>query len=256
MSAAGRGLVPDRSIRSPKCGLVPNPDLRTAQAPSSPRTYAAWPRCWLSSLTTLTSRTPRVTGGSQRSSTTRSRSSAASAREVADRLLVHGREVRRQQVGVGAHLRHVGAGVAVADVAGVEGQVEAVARSPRAVHTCSSAGDVGDVVVLHPGEVPDQPGDRVGVRAGPVGELVVVEAVDDGGAALDDALEGVGQQLVRESCIHRRTGTDGPRRPGPPGPGGGPRDELRLHPDDRAGRSARAGALRGRAPRRSASTSR
>ena len=45
---------------------------------TSPRTYAAWPACWRSSLTTLTSRTPSVTGGSHRSSTTRSRSSGAS----------------------------------------------------------------------------------------------------------------------------------------------------------------------------------
>ena len=42
---------------------------------TSPRTYAAWPACCRSSLSTLTSRTPSVTGGSQRSSTTRSRSS-------------------------------------------------------------------------------------------------------------------------------------------------------------------------------------
>ena len=41
----------------------------------SPRRYAAWPTCWLTSFTTLTRRTPRVTGGSQWVSTTRSRSS-------------------------------------------------------------------------------------------------------------------------------------------------------------------------------------
>ena len=43
----------------------------------SPRAYAAWPACCRSSLSTLTSRTPSVTGGSHRSSTTRSRSSGA-----------------------------------------------------------------------------------------------------------------------------------------------------------------------------------
>lgn len=31
----------------------------------SPRTYAAWPTCWRPSSSTLTSRTPSVTGGSQ-----------------------------------------------------------------------------------------------------------------------------------------------------------------------------------------------
>ena len=44
-------------------------------AVSSPRAYAAWPACCRSSLTTLTNRTPSVTGGSHRSSTIRSRSS-------------------------------------------------------------------------------------------------------------------------------------------------------------------------------------
>ena len=45
---------------------------------SSPRTYCACPRWALTSLTTLTRRTPRVTGGSHASSTTRSRSSGCS----------------------------------------------------------------------------------------------------------------------------------------------------------------------------------
>src|SRR4029077_20151119 len=41
---------------------------------ANPRTKAAWTACSRSSVTTLTSRTPRETGGSQRSSTMRSRS--------------------------------------------------------------------------------------------------------------------------------------------------------------------------------------
>ena len=43
---------------------------------STPRTNAACPACCRSSEMTLTSRTPAVTGGSQRSSTTRSRSAS------------------------------------------------------------------------------------------------------------------------------------------------------------------------------------
>ena len=66
--------------RPPEPGRLPGAEeqLTPAQAPSSPRRYAAWPACCRSSETTLTSRTPSVTGGSQRVSTTRSRSSGVS----------------------------------------------------------------------------------------------------------------------------------------------------------------------------------
>ena len=45
------------------------------QRRSRPRMYAAWPACCRLSSTMLTRRTPRVTGGSQRRSTIRSRAS-------------------------------------------------------------------------------------------------------------------------------------------------------------------------------------
>jgi hypothetical protein len=46
---------------------------------NSPRRYHAWPACWTSSSTMLTNRTPMVTGGSQFSSTTRSRSAVVTS---------------------------------------------------------------------------------------------------------------------------------------------------------------------------------
>ena len=45
-----------------------------------PRRYAAWPTCIIVSSATLISRTPAVTGGSQRVSTTRSSSSSSTPR--------------------------------------------------------------------------------------------------------------------------------------------------------------------------------
>src|SRR5262249_42744639 len=57
------------------------------------------------------------------------------------------------------------------------------------------AGDVGDVVVLHPRGVPHEPADGVGVGADPLAQLVLCEAADGRRTVLDDALEGVLQQL-------------------------------------------------------------
>jgi hypothetical protein len=40
------------------------------------------------------------------------------------------------------------------------------------------ARDLGHVIVLDPGEVPDQPGDRVGLGVEPGGEGLLVKALD------------------------------------------------------------------------------
>ena len=77
------GALPGRpgqegdAVRRPAAGhRAPRPGPGPRRHPASiPFAYAAWPRCWRSSLITLTSRTASVTGGSQDSSTTRSRSS-------------------------------------------------------------------------------------------------------------------------------------------------------------------------------------
>ena len=58
--------------------VVPATRLQTRL--SRPRRYAAWPTCWASSSTMLTSRTPRVTGGSQLRSMTSSRSASVTVR--------------------------------------------------------------------------------------------------------------------------------------------------------------------------------
>ena len=65
----------------------------------------------------------------------------------------------------------------------VEGQVEAGDEVLGGPHLLG-AGRVGDVVVLHPGQVPDQPADRVRVRGRPGGELLLGQPVDGGGRGL------------------------------------------------------------------------
>ena len=77
-----RGRRTGRHGDESKSPSLPSHASHAARAPrvrqrrsSSPRTYCACPRWALTSLTTLTRRTPRVTGGSHASSTTRSRSS-------------------------------------------------------------------------------------------------------------------------------------------------------------------------------------
>lgn len=72
--AAGSG---PRRHRSPRCS-----GYRRSR---EPRTKAAWPACCRSSAMTLTSRTPRVTGGDQDSSTTLS--SAVSSRPPTNRMV-------------------------------------------------------------------------------------------------------------------------------------------------------------------------
>ena len=83
---------------------------------NNPRTYAACPACCRLSSAMLTRRTPSVTGGSQRLSTTRSRSSGGNAREHLVRA-AHGVEVVEQILPVaGLYLSHLFGRVAVAGV--------------------------------------------------------------------------------------------------------------------------------------------
>jgi hypothetical protein len=51
------------------------------------------------------------------------------------------------------------------------------------------------VVVLDAGQVPDQPGDRVGLGVDPEGQLPRFQAVEDPVDDLTDPVEGVGEQL-------------------------------------------------------------
>lgn len=73
--------------KQPRLGDGGDGTAALARYPCSimPRRYIAWPACWRSSEITLTSRTARVTGGSQESSTIRGRS--ASVRTVTNRIV-------------------------------------------------------------------------------------------------------------------------------------------------------------------------
>ena len=178
------------------------PLTRSAGGVSRPLTYAAWPRCCRQSPTRLTSRTPAVTGGSQCRSTTRSSSSASTPAEVLERQLVHGLVVvhERPEV-VDPHRVDLLGGVAVADVAGVE----AAGRTPRPSRRARpvAAGEPGDVVVLDPGGVPEQPDDRVAGPAGAVVGALEVEIVGDVDVELADAAEGVSRAALRSPCRRR-----------------------------------------------------
>ena len=91
------------------------------------------------------------------------------------------------------HLVDLLGGVPVADVVHVERQPEAL--GPAVVPGLPLAGESGDVVVLDPRGVPQQPGDRV---AGPVGAVVGGirgEITRDVDIELANAAEGVSEQL-------------------------------------------------------------
>ena len=91
------------------------------------------------------------------------------------------------------HGVHLLGGVAVADVVLVEGQAEPL--GPAVVPRLPPAGEAGDVVVLHPRGVPEQPGDGVSGAVGAVVGTLRVEVARDVDVQLTDASEGVGEQL-------------------------------------------------------------
>ena len=78
--------------------------------------------------------------------------------------------------------RHLRGGVAVADVRRIRIEAEArgpVVPNPKLLRT----EDLGDVMILDPGEVPDQPADGIGSGAGRFCQPVDVNAVDGGARA-------------------------------------------------------------------------
>ena len=115
-------------------------------------------------------------------------------------VLVDGVVVAHQLRGGRPHGRDLVGAVAVAGVPGVE-------RQPEPLHPALGGPDllgpegVGQVVVLDAGQVPDQPGDRVGLGIDPEGQLPGFQAVEDPVDDLTDPVEGVGEQL---GAGHRR----------------------------------------------------
>ena len=94
MVADSRKSVPRAASTSSASRVLRAGQLRATM----PRTYAACPTCCRSSETTLTRRTPSVTGGSHDSSTTASRSGSRQPLDVAHGLFVHRVVVPGQQV--------------------------------------------------------------------------------------------------------------------------------------------------------------
>ena len=189
---------------------VTRPATARLAAEQTLRTYAAWPTCWVSSLTTLTSRAPRVTGGSQRSSTIRSRSSGPRPARYSSGPRVHGVVVGGQQVGVGAELAHLLAGLAVAVGRRCRRGGRTGPANPSAVHTCSvpatSATWSSWTRVRCQTSQPIGLASRVGRWARSSGDSPSRTVAH----ALAHALEGVGQQLGGGHALRRYAGCDVP----------------------------------------------
>jgi len=115
--------------------------------------------------------------------------------QVGGRRSVHRAVVVEEGDGLGAEPGDVLDVHAVAGLPVVEGEREPLCEALRGVDLLG-AGDLGDVVVLHPGEVPDQPADRVGPRRRGLGELVDGQAVDGPGDHALDVVEGGCEQFV------------------------------------------------------------
>ena len=155
---------------------------------------AACPACWRPSAMTLTSRTPRVTGGSHASSTTRSRSGSVKERRKAQRGVADGVVISEQCRGVEVDGGHLGGGVPVPVLGLGEGQ-SASLRPARRHPDLGCAGHAGDMVVLHPGQVPHEPVDRIrlGVETGR--QVVDGQAFDGLVHGVADPTAGVGEQF-------------------------------------------------------------
>ena len=92
---------------------------------------------------------------------------------------MHGVVVAGQHGCVRAHHTGLLGGLVVAGVDAVEGQREAVGPAfadPQLV----LVPDLGQVVVLHPGQVPDQPGDAVCLRVRPEGQQLRTGILEHG----------------------------------------------------------------------------
>jgi hypothetical protein len=107
---------------------------------------------------------------------------------LVDSLLVIDKQISRgDRSGDGGDL---GAAVPVADFHGVFRQAEPGRPLSRDPHLRNAEGG-RDMVVLHPGQVPDQPANRVGVGLDPECELVWGQVVDHLVDRFPDSAEGI-----------------------------------------------------------------
>ena len=128
---------------------------------------------------TLTSRTPNVTGGSQDSSTTRSRSASLRPPTEVDGLTVDGVVVPNQDSGTHVHGGGLLGILTIPGGQGLEREIEAL--GPALGHPdLFATGHCGQVIVLDPGQVPDEPGNGIGLVVDPKGQRLDGDAVEDG----------------------------------------------------------------------------
>ncbi len=119
--------------------------------------------------------------------------------QVLDRVVAHVGHVGGQQFGAhAADLGDLGGAVRVAGLAGAERQGESAHPSARRPNLLA-AGNVGDLGVLNPADVPEQPRDRVGLRIDSCLELRARQAGDRARRRLPHAPDRIDED-VRARC--------------------------------------------------------
>ena len=98
-------------------------------------------------------------------------------------MVVHGLVVGGQQLGRGDDRRDLVGAHAVADLTVTDGEMEPAGKAlgrPDLLRVIAPEGPLraGDLPVLHPGGVPDEPGDGVGVRIDAPGQVLLGQAVE------------------------------------------------------------------------------
>ena len=114
---------------------------------------------------------------------------------VVHRLVISDEQLR----GDTGHLRHLVGRVAESGDRGRERQLEALEPAGVGPHLVALR-DVGEVIVLHAGEVPDQPADRVRAIVHPGGQVLRSQPADNAAHRTPDASEAVDEQV--NTCGH------------------------------------------------------
>ncbi len=120
--------------------------------------------------------------------------------QVRDGARMHRVVIAQQQIRRDVHLPHVVRRVPESDVGQRERQRESIGPAVRDPDLVVARG-VGDVIVLHAGEMPGQPRDRVRVRIDVIRQGVAGQPVEGRVHRLRDAVESIFQQL---ELIHSR----------------------------------------------------
>ncbi len=106
---------------------------------------------------------------------------------------MHRRVVVDEQLsGLAPQLGDLAAVMTVAVIVDRERTAEAVPPAISRVHLLG-ARNSGDVIVLDPGQMPEQPADRVGTRVDPLGQLSLVKPVGNVRDGALNSFEGIDQ---------------------------------------------------------------